>query len=57
MGFRINEILRGKVSDVTGFIMKIWNPDGGFRRSVYMGISEPEYTYRAIYMLAIIHGW
>jgi len=56
-GFRINEILRGKVSDVTGFIMKIRNPDGGFRRSVYMGISEPEYTYRAIYMLAPIQGW
>jgi len=56
-GFRINEILRGKVSDVTRFIMKIRNPDGGFRRSVYMGISEPEYTYRAIYMLASIHGW
>lgn len=48
--------MRGRAEDVTDFVMKIRNPDGGFRRSVYMGISEPEYTYRAIYMLTRIHG-
>jgi len=50
-GFKLNEILRGRKYDVEDFILKLRNPDGGFRRSLYMGISEPEYTYRAVYML------
>jgi len=50
-GFRINEMLRGSGLDVSDFVMGLRNPDGGFRRSVYMGISEPEYTYRALYMI------
>lgn len=56
-GFRLNEILRGKVSfNFKDFLLRIHNPDGGFRRSMYMGISEPEYTYMALYMLFSEHS-
>lgn len=53
-GIRIHEILdfkNEKLGKITDFIQKLQNSDGGFRRSKYMGISELEYTFRAIYIL------
>lgn len=53
-GVKIFEIL-GKVPEnkesIVDFVLKLQNSDGGFRRSIYIGISELEYTYRALYVL------
>lgn len=53
-GIRINEILNNRppnLDKTLDFIRKLQNSNGGFRRSQYMGISELEYTYRALYIL------
>ncbi len=53
-GVKIFQILR-KVPEnkesIVDFVLELQNSDGGFRRSIYMGISELEYTYRALYVL------
>ncbi len=53
-GVKIFEIL-GEVPEnkesIVDFVLELQNSDGGFRRSIYMGISELEYTYRALYVL------
>lgn len=52
-GVRINHILGNVVEydKILKFVENLQNPDGGFRRSPYIGISELEYTYKAIYIL------
>lgn len=53
-GIRIHEILGFNPQNsekIVNFIKKLQNSDGGFRRSKYIGISELEYTFRAIYIL------
>jgi len=57
-GVRIHEIL-GKTDDLNKdklieFVKNLQNSNGGFRRSKYMGISELEYTYKALYILKSI---
>ena len=53
-GVKIFETL-GKIPEnkesMVDFVLELQNNDGGFRRSIYMGISELEYTYRALYVL------
>ena len=53
-GVRINQILGKAVAEndkILKFVENLQNPDGGFRRSPYIGISELEYTYKAIHVL------
>lgn len=56
-GIRIYEILEYPQkhwlnrNEVINFVLKLQNADGGFRRSYYIGISELEYVYRALYVL------
>lgn len=56
-GIRIYEILNyplehwSKRDEVINFVLELQNADGGFRRSYFMGISELEYVYRALYIL------
>lgn len=56
-GIRIYEILNyplehwSKRDEVIKFVLELQNADGGFRRSYFMGISELEYVYRALYIL------
>lgn len=53
-GVKIFELF-GKIPEskevIADFVCKLQNNDGGFRRSIYMGISELEYTYRSLYVL------
>ena len=56
-GIKIHEIMNQKVknpSKIINFVLNLQNRDGGFRRSKYIGISEIEYTYRALYILKSI---
>ncbi|BDZ71381.1 prenyltransferase/squalene oxidase repeat-containing protein [Methanobacterium petrolearium] len=56
-GMKICEILNNQPikPGVTGnFIWSLQNINGGFRRSKYMGISELEYTFKALHILKII---
>ncbi|KAF5035710.1 prenyltransferase/squalene oxidase repeat-containing protein [Methanobacterium aggregans] len=53
-GIRIHELLDREPKNherIIDFTKKLQNSDGGFRRSKYLGISELEYTFRAIYIL------
>lgn len=53
-GIKIHEILEQKVKSpnkIIKFVLELQNKNGGFRRSKYIGISELEYTYRALYIL------
>ena len=56
-GIRIYEILDYPLDhwsnrdEVLNFVLKLQNADGGFRRSYFIGISELEYVYRALYIL------
>jgi hypothetical protein len=56
-GIRIYEILDYPLDhwsnrdEVINFVLKLQNADGGFRRSYFIGISELEYVYRALYIL------
>lgn len=53
-GVRIYEILGKNLENresIEKFVLKLQNADGGFRRSIYMGISELEYTFKALYIL------
>lgn len=56
-GIRIYEILNYPLShwsnrdEVINFVLKLQNADDGFRRSYFIGISELEYVYRALYIL------
>ncbi len=53
-GFRISEILNLKFKNkdnILKFVLSLQNSDGGFRRSSYLGISELEYTYKALYII------
>lgn len=52
-GVKINQILNNKWKEdkILNFVENLQNSDGGFRRSPYLGISELEYTYKAIYIL------
>jgi len=56
-GIRIYEILNYPLEhwsnrdEVINFVLKLQNADGGFRRSYFIGISELEYVYRALYIL------
>jgi hypothetical protein len=56
-GSKIHEIIGKKVknsSKIIDFVLKLQNGNGGFRRSIYLGISELEYTYRAFKVLKIL---
>lgn len=53
-GVKIHEILDkkpGNLDKIVDFVLKLQNNDGGFRRSMYIGISELEYTFKALYVL------
>lgn len=53
-GVRIHEIMGIEIDNLENtmkFTQKLQNRNGGFRRSKYIGISELEYTYRALYIL------
>ena len=56
-GIRIYEILEHPLEqdlnrdELINFVLKLQNADGGFRRSYFIGISELEYVYRALYVL------
>lgn len=53
-GIRIHEIVNSKVknpTEIINFVLNLRNKNGGFRRSKYMGISELEYTFKALYIL------
>jgi len=53
-GIKIHEIIGRKLKDqskIINFVLDLQNGDGGFRRSKYIGISELDYTYRALYTL------
>jgi hypothetical protein len=56
-GIRIYEILEHPLEqglnqdEIINFVLKLQNADGGFRRSYFIGISELEYVYRALYVL------
>lgn len=53
-GIKIHEIIGQKVKNPTKiikFVIDLQNGDGGFRRSKYIGISELEYTFKALYVL------
>lgn len=53
-GIRIYEILDEKPENpdkTIKFVKRLQNKDGGFRRSKYIGISELEYTFKALYVL------
>lgn len=53
-GVKIFEIFDKKPptsENIIDFVLKLQNGDGGFRRSIYMGISELEYTFNALYIL------
>lgn len=53
-GIIICEILKKKQEnsrEIIDFVLKLQNKDGGFRRSIYIGISELEYTFRSLYTL------
>ncbi|AUB61014.1 hypothetical protein BK009_10210 [Methanobacterium subterraneum] len=60
-GIRIYEILAYPLDhwsnrdEVLNFVLKLQNADGGFRRSYFIGISELEYVYRALYILKSLH--
>lgn len=53
-GIIIHEIIGQKVKNplkIVEFVRNLQNIDGGFRRSPHMGISELDYTFRALYVL------
>lgn len=41
---------------ILSFVLSLQNNDGGFRRSSYLGISELEYTYRAIHIIKTLNA-
>jgi len=57
-GTRVYEILGEKpieINSIINFVVKLQNKDYGFRRSKYTGISELEYTFRALTILKNFH--
>lgn len=53
-GIRIHDLMDKspeKQDKLVEFVKKLQNKDGGFRRSKYIGISELEYTFKALYVL------
>ena len=46
----------GNISENAVYISGLQNPNGGFRRSPYGGISSPENTWRAVECLKILEG-
>jgi len=57
-GLRISQILNLNVNDkkILEFVLSLQNGDGGFKRSTYLGISELEYTYKALYIIKSLNG-
>lgn len=49
--FEIVGVVPENKESIVDFVLELQNSDVGFRRSIYMGISELEYTYRALYVL------
>lgn len=52
-GLRISQILNLNINKekILEFVLSLQNNDGGFKRSTYIGISELEYTYKALYII------
>ncbi|NYB51342.1 MAG: hypothetical protein HVN35_02080 [Methanobacteriaceae archaeon] len=53
-GIRIHEILDVEPEypdKIINHVVKLQNNNGGFRRSIFLGISELEYTFKALYIL------
>ena len=47
----ILEVKPGGINNITNFVLQLQNNDYGFRRSKYIGISELEYTFKALSVL------
>lgn len=59
-GIKIYEIIgmeHEKPDKTVRFVQNLQNKNGGFRRSPYLGISELEYTFEALYILKSICKW
>ena len=60
-GIKIYEILEHPLEhglnrdEIINFVLKLQNTDGGFRRSYFIGISELEYVFKALYVLKSLH--
>lgn len=56
-GIKSLEILNEKVKhplETLKFVAKFQNPNGGFRRSVFLGISDFESTYQAFSSIEVL---
>lgn len=57
-GLRMSKMLNSRIDKekILSFVLSLQNNDGGFRRSSYLGISELEYTYRAIRIIKTLNA-